>query len=206
MLRDFFVPGFVRTLLAEISEDEELLVNSAKRSYSHANGFEKLVLGWTEKGGPKLRLHIWPDNATRDSTMHIHDHCWDFASIVLKGALVSHDFQAAGDDGTWFHYRCPNNAVKADTELVSSGVRLKKVAIRHFNSGDAYEQNMRLLHWATPALPTQTITLVLQGPHLRDNSNVFTQSRIDADLSTAPRLMSAIQVARCIDTTLRAID
>jgi hypothetical protein len=54
---------------------------NADSSYRHNNGFTKLSL--FNSNQIHLRLHIWAN----EEDASIHNHAWDFGSIVLKGCL-----------------------------------------------------------------------------------------------------------------------
>lgn len=49
----------------------------------HANGFWKITLRRFSDGS-RLRLHVW----TRALPGNIHNHRWDFSSVVLRGSLT----------------------------------------------------------------------------------------------------------------------
>jgi hypothetical protein len=77
-------------VLREIACDPALLARSAARSYTHANGFTKIVLArgacWA------LRLHIHAEG-DRPAAYHVHDHRWPFASTVLRGTFMEDRFE-----------------------------------------------------------------------------------------------------------------
>src|SRR4051794_39998809 len=75
----------IRALPSALGAED--LARLASLSYSHPNGFDKLVLFCAS--GYKLALHAW--NVTHvcpaEEGGDIHDHRWAFASAVLSGTM-----------------------------------------------------------------------------------------------------------------------
>lgn len=95
----------VMALLQEILNNEALLQKICDRSYTHALGFDKIVLvdlskdTISEEGAPKphktqVRLHIWePLNDALPIVEALHEHSFDFVSTVLTGHLENQQFK-----------------------------------------------------------------------------------------------------------------
>jgi len=81
-----------------------------RRSYSHINGFDKIVLLASDEPAYKLRLHIWWPSLggpqTRTRTGDIHNHRWHFASAVLSGrfSFEHYELNEDGDEYNWYEY------------------------------------------------------------------------------------------------------
>ncbi|SCD50586.1 hypothetical protein GA0115244_1048126 [Streptomyces sp. DvalAA-19] len=67
----------------------------------HPNGFVKLPVALVPGTGRRLFLHVWLGDG-EDS--HIHNHRWDFTSIVLRGR-VDNTLIDVGPDGDGPRYR-----------------------------------------------------------------------------------------------------
>lgn len=82
-------------LLKEIIEDKEKLEEISKRSYTHALGFDKIVL-MVDKSTPykpELRLHLWyPETNGVPLVESLHEHSFNFISTVLSGHLENQMF------------------------------------------------------------------------------------------------------------------
>jgi len=82
-------------LLKEIIEDNEKLEEISKRSYTHALGFDKIVL-MVDKSTPykpELRLHLWYPEANGVPLVEsLHEHSFNFISTVLSGHLENQMF------------------------------------------------------------------------------------------------------------------
>jgi len=87
-------------LIKDVLNNPELLQKVANRSYTHALGFDKIVLMDLRKDSPnvlqktQLRLHIWnPENTGALPIVEaLHEHSFDFVSTVLTGHLENQQF------------------------------------------------------------------------------------------------------------------
>ncbi len=82
-------------LLKEIIEDKEKLEEISKRSYTHALGFDKIVLivDKSTPYKPELRLHLWYPEANGVPLVEsLHEHSFNFISTVLSGHLENQMF------------------------------------------------------------------------------------------------------------------
>jgi hypothetical protein len=66
-----------------ILDDRGAVQRIAEASYRHDNGFTKVVLGHRKTA--RVRFHVW--STTQTSESNVHNHRWDFASMVLAGSL-----------------------------------------------------------------------------------------------------------------------
>jgi hypothetical protein len=87
-------------LINDVLDNPDLLQKVANRSYTHALGFDKIVLMDLRKDSPnvsqktQLRLHIWnPENTGALPIVEaLHEHSFDFVSTVLTGHLENQQF------------------------------------------------------------------------------------------------------------------
>src|SRR4051794_7248927 len=80
-------------LFEELNSDPGLREAIDASGQFHDNGFQKLVLYASEATELKLVLHFWPPDDSRTDDDNIHNHRWDFSSVVLMGHLRSEVFQ-----------------------------------------------------------------------------------------------------------------
>lgn len=100
MITSFLSPEKTISLLEEIIKNEEVLAKVESRSYTHALGFDKIVLVDLSKDVdtslPKaqIRLHIWdPENTNSLPIVEsLHEHSFDFVSTVLSGYLENQQY------------------------------------------------------------------------------------------------------------------
>jgi hypothetical protein len=90
----------VISLLQDMLKDDNLLDKVCKRTYTHALGFDKIVLvdlskdliGFDKK--VQVRLHIWDvQNSSVPMVESLHEHSFDFISTVLTGKLENQQFE-----------------------------------------------------------------------------------------------------------------
>lgn len=100
MVSSLFGVDTVRSIITDVINNPVLLETIANRSYTHALGFDKIVLMDLSKDVPKvkqktqLRLHIWnPENTNALPIVEsLHEHSFDFISTVLTGHLENQQF------------------------------------------------------------------------------------------------------------------
>lgn len=86
-------------LFKEIVSNEKLLEVISERSYTHALGFDKIVLFDMSKDTDndnkvQLRLHLWnPKSTGVPMTESMHEHSFNFISTILKGKLENQIFE-----------------------------------------------------------------------------------------------------------------
>lgn len=88
-------------LIKDILSKQDLLEKICDRSYTHALGFDKIVLVDLSKDIPdckqktQVRLHIWePMNGNALPIVEsLHEHSFDFISTILSGHLENQQFK-----------------------------------------------------------------------------------------------------------------
>ncbi len=169
-------PDQLQELLTELIADEARLRRCATRSYQHPNRFSKIVL--LEGADPvwRLRLHLWwpqRDVPERDPE-HIHNHRWDFGTMLLRGSYLAQEFVAAedGDEELYrYEYFSPEGG---DTFRLSPKGRivLRQVLNAQLPAGASYVISHRVLHRIISDPRKLTATLFLQGPVRKGSTDV----------------------------------
>lgn len=180
----------ISILLRALLEDIPKLHQVAARSYTHKNGFDKIVLLVSEQPQYKLRLHIWwPDYAT-ENLEHIHDHSWNFSSAIITGAFRFQTYQMSEMGFDLYHYKCEfPKLIKKGDELRNSdlGYRMRYLGVSKlvntFDSfmlaGNSYSLSKDVLHRITNIPEKLTSTILLHGAFLESSSNLFSTRSID---------------------------
>jgi hypothetical protein len=166
-----FAQQKLRPLLESVLDTPAQLAELASRSYQHDNGFTKLVLVKAQSDRGALRAHIWP-NALEDEG-NVHNHCWDFTSVVLAGALRFEEFAPSANEGLTAEHFAYVPSSDFEYRLRSLGeTRLSPTASGVRIAGEAYSLSGEILHrtWAGSA---GTITLLSQGVHRRQFADVY---------------------------------
>lgn len=99
LFRSIMDKSILIKVLKEILSSDILLDRIANRSYTHALGFDKIVLIDLAKdcninNKVQLRFHIWDNkNDALDSLESMHEHSFNFISLVLSGKLENQCFE-----------------------------------------------------------------------------------------------------------------
>lgn len=104
-----------------------------------------------------VRLHIWSHDLRKKDVSSIHNHPWDFTSLVLRGAIFNERFVEMPGEVNYNRatIRCGVDAkIESDVEKV----RLEKVGHEVVASGEFYSQTASELH--DTAYQDGTITLI----------------------------------------------
>jgi hypothetical protein len=167
-------PERLRLSLAYLRGSDEALAEVAGRSYTHPNGFAKIVL--QVGGGYGIRLHVWhKQQGQRISDANPHGHRWEFASWVVTGALRETVYTevARGD----VHRRCDYDrsldGVGFLTPNGSAALRIVDQIDR--TAGSVYQRSRTVVHTVTPIGPDLVASLVLQGPQSFEPTPVYLQ-------------------------------
>lgn len=191
------------SLLQLIQQDRSSLAELAGCSYRHRNGFDKIVLASAGGAGLKLVLHVWPRQDLPDED-HIHNHRWDFASVVLAGALRLDVYEPdhAGEPYSVMRYRSlpgPGNC-----ELEPDGTMTVSVhASATMAVGSDYTWSADMLHRAYGVPGEMTATLIVQGRARRSDTSVLVPAqRVGAEKPgvQAVRRLRADQLRRTLAT------
>jgi hypothetical protein len=162
--------NFVRALLRGDHRD---LTDLALRSYPHANGYDKILLV-DRRPVYALHLHIWPPGGSPKQREHVHDHPWNFSSVLLTGAYQFDLFQLA-KAGTLFHrYHCRYAEGVPGHRLQSAGtIMLRRTFGGVLTKGSSYTLTKELLHRIVNVPDTFTSSLMLHGSVQQHETNVF---------------------------------
>ncbi len=167
----------VRDLLLYITQEENLAEKMRSISYSHVLGFDKLILA-EGNNGEKVRLHIWhKDQPTyqKNKFVDIHDHYWDFSSLVLKGPLLSRRYMVS-NTGNNQHQRIKLvPKLLGDYELREAGTQsLELIEQKRIREGEVHTLEHHQLH--SIVNEDFAVSLVLQGRRLSKENTIYRKS------------------------------
>jgi len=190
-------------LLRLLRADADRLALVAGNSHRHRNGFDKIVLAAPSGSPLKLVLHVWPDGGLATSD-NIHNHRWDFSSVVICGALrlELYEQDAEGENYAVMQYR-PVAGV-GRFELRRGGTTTVSVrAAVTMTVGSTYSWTRDRLHraWGIPG--QVTATLIVQGPSAQESTTVLV-GRDDANRLDGPQSLYRLDVDE-VDRTLAAL-
>ena len=164
-------PALLRGALSVLLGNDAALEAVATRSSPHANGFAKVILsrgdGWT------LRLHVWsPSVKSVGGNLDPHGHRWAFASWIITGTLREITF--VEDRRGQVFLRCDYHHDAGQPWNLHGNGRTTLVADKQVDrrAGTVYGRTGAEVHTAVPRSDL-VATLVLQGPHRTDTTEVF---------------------------------
>jgi hypothetical protein len=156
-------------------------------SYHHRNGFDRIVLVKSEEPAYKLRLHLWWPEYTEQHIEAIHNHAWNFSSVVLTGAFQFQSYTLSPHEKgrQMYHYRAGTDSSLTFQEKVN----IACVYDAMIQAGCSYCFDHTVPHRVINAPNTVTSTLILQGPNQKTYSDVFTEQPFGEQSRTAiPKL------------------
>jgi hypothetical protein len=165
----------VGAVLDAVMQSAEHLSTTTAMSYDHPNQFSKIVLLSGSSVGWKLRLHIWwPDPETPATPEDIHNHRWDFASVLLLGGYCAEEFTAGSGDlkAEHYHYFSPEDGAAFRVHRQGPAV-LDRTAVAQLAEGSAYTISHRQLHRVHADSSAPAASLMLQTPALTDHTSVY---------------------------------
>lgn len=169
-------PEHLATMIA-CALDTSYVQFVAEQSYSHDNGFTKLVF---YKGAAcSLRFHLWDTRNGEQVVSNIHDHRWSFFSKLLRGEYEQELFDASDSDDAVLYRRHRYVAGTDHYSIVPDGTaRLQCRDSRTFSAGMSYSLLADTLHRVSVSSSTVAISVVVQGPIARESCRVFARGTI----------------------------
>lgn len=148
----------------------------AVRAYEHENGFEKVTLGRDPVTGALLRAHFWSRVGSAEQARpagNLHNHRWDFASMVLRGGLRIARFVESLEGEPFTHYRYWPD--RGDALEFIGHSRLLTDAHELYGVGDKYHEPADEVHHASPVPGTDTVTVMARSGSRRTYADVYTK-------------------------------
>lgn len=147
-----------------------------------------------------VRLHIWFSSLKTEQVSTIHNHPWDFTSLVLAGCIANTLF-VEGEPGEATHDRatilCGANA---EIKSVIEPVRLRALSTEEIGAGQSYEQTANEIH-DTKYLDG-TVTLIERHPKKDpDHARVYWE-RGGVWVDAKPRKADPSEVGNIIENLL----
>lgn len=175
LFKKIFNNSNVLELLTEISQSDLLLEKISGRSYTHALGFDKIVLVDLSKDvsneltKTQLRLHIWdPSNNALPMLESLHEHSFNFISKVLNGHIENQSFTMKKIDSEhlymleklqdWIRISSKENIHKLDLAIeILESKRLSFLGSDQFNTLYSNEDLLNAVNFITTKTPFKSI-------------------------------------------------
>lgn len=180
LLEELGQPACMAELLRQVRADRPTLRAVAARSYPHVNQFDKIVLvGSPDRAAYRLTLHLWEGRYSEDQTGEelIHDHRFNFWSVVLAGALVSQPFEGSESGKAYRRYRYFPETFRgrsfSEIYEFTGDTKLRATACTTRTRSESYFLSAENIHRIVLQPARLTCSLVLRGPRLRRYSCVY---------------------------------
>jgi len=179
--RKVFRAPFVRQIVKDIIRNEDLLQKIAQSSYSHYNGFDKIVLFSNENF--KVRLHSWDSNLfTQELDENIHNHRWDFVTNIICGGYDLELYQIAKKGNSFHQYLYIPPEGKEFYSMEYVGLKFLKLVLNtRLQANNHYEITKDVFHKVTPAVGLFTVTLMIHGKNYNEDVYVFSKNKIEQE-------------------------
>jgi hypothetical protein len=198
-------------LLGYIVGESDLLAQIASRSYRHVNYFDKIVLVGSDKlRGYRLTLHLWcpPYTDKELKKESLHDHRFNFWSVILTGTLRSENFVEATEGVLMQHYRyIPEKRTEDVTNFYEyvGDKRILRSELLERSAEESYYQSSFGIHRVL--LPERlTCTLVLRGPRQKAFTNTYRTDIPKMNRAIANEMFTETVVKQKLLALLNAID
>jgi hypothetical protein len=177
-------------IVREILDDDQALAETAARSYTHSNGFDKITLLSNREPEFKLRLHAWwPGGLNGRTGEFIHSHRWFFRSTTLCGSAHVETFtERDGGEPVYRHeYQPRDDATQRYGLKVVGESSLASDLMFTLTPGGTYSMGPDLFHRVIRAGETVSITLFVRWATIRPTALVFADSPIlDQQILSVP--------------------
>lgn len=171
----------------------------------HPLGFARIPLSAWALDRPRIAVHVWSGDWPAAHALDIHDHCYDFASICIAGAIL-HSFFEPSDSADALpcdplHYSA---GCCAESESVR-GQRQHLTLVEEQTVGvlAALSLHHARLHRARP-LTDVAVTVQFQSPCVKSAARVFRAAVADDHAKDGSKeLLSRDQLALMLESVGR---
>lgn len=120
----------------------------------------------------EVRLHVWDSSFKVTNVSTIHDHPWEFDSIIIAGGLEQERFieSATGEAYSFSVLRCGAGNCERSTPKIT---HLQKQPKESYTEGDSYTQSREEIHNSIPLDGTVTIITRRFTSKDEDHARVF---------------------------------
>jgi hypothetical protein len=211
MLQEIAQPSNLRAMFDEFLYEVTTSVHQNTNSYTHDNGFDKIVFFEDDETKMKMRLHIWHPlviPSTKRVRQNVHNHRWDFGSIILFSHAdhLTYRFAEKGEEGEeFFHYRYYARGVKEHYDLEELGkAKLVCLGSERFKAGQLYCIENEVLHRVDIADNLTVATLVITHENvgwvtndlLSEKSMGFEKARLQSPAMTKEQIVFKVTALR----------
>ena len=151
--------------------------NILERSYSHQNGFFKIVL--YKSLTCQIRLHIWEGSKEIDE--NVHDHRFHFTSKILLGKYSEEIFEPDKCGIDYFAYEYAPINEKEYSLIPTVNMKLNKVSVNTYNEGQIISRSASILHKVTPQ-SNVVVSLLISSGNVKEKCLVLNNKKINTEV------------------------
>jgi len=212
VLSEWKTKRIIKAFLQDLVSDEEALLSITRQSYRHDNGFWKIVVA--QYRTVKLRLHIW-NNLSRSlaGDSNIHNHRWDFSSLLLCGGYRQQIFSLCDSDAgdlhvSHFQYYPQGigaERVGEDYLHLKGETSLRLIEDRVWNSPEIVAVSFTTLHRILIREDSFVASLFLQGADRCGFTNVYCEAEPARIKPDETRVISTRELSDALSLLIRML-
>jgi hypothetical protein len=185
----------IRDYLATIAASRSRIDSVANNSYWHTNGFAKMVLHESVNGTYRVRLHAWLEpGAVSERMPNVHNHRWDFASVVIVGLGMGIREFSIARAGTQYHaFEYARGETGASIEPIGTAW-LMQTSERTIEKGMSYVCRTADLHVTSPLPGARTFTMIVQGRARLRAATIYSLTKCPSQTSEADGALTRSEV------------
>lgn len=177
----------------------KMLYDSVRAILAHPGGHQ-----WSLQGFGMLRLylskntrlHVWNSNFAVPNFSPIHDHPWDFSSLIIVGEIRQHRYiklsrMMPAMCEEFLHTKIKCGPGGGPVEDRADPIYLRRGPLETYRPGDVYEQKAHELHESLPVDGTVTI---ISRDFLADAEHATVAWRSGPWVSAEPRPATPAEV------------
>lgn len=190
--------------LKNIVNNCEILKLISSQSFNHYNGFFKIILF---RGKSKIfRIHIWDSiNYTLNYKENIHNHRWDFMSILLSGECIHELYRYSEFGEVYYEYEYNPKNKKSDTNLRFLGInKLEKIKSEIIVSPNKYLIDSDDLHRVTTK--KYTASFVVTSSLKKQVTNVFNEDKINLNSTYSKKVLDYLMLKKLFEKLILQIE
>jgi hypothetical protein len=166
----------ISRLIGKFLDNQNILNSIAKMSYTHPNGFDKIVIPSDTTSEDTLRIHIWWPNSLVQKREVIHSHQWNFKSKVILGTLKFSLYLKSPTGEAFNKYECVGDPNNLNGVINKNGTqRLEKEMVITVSEGSEYWLGHNAIHMIHKNNAEIVLTIVCQGPFVTKKSYIFSK-------------------------------
>lgn len=148
-----------------------------------------------------LRLHIWDDRYQVKDVSPLHDHPWDFESVLISGSLINVKYVKVPNNyttGMLYQHTTIICGPGGSQVAPITKARLRCIEKRVFEAGSYYSQQKHEIHETISE--RGTVTIITKYDQLEDRANIYWKE--GEWISAVPRQATQEEVTSIIKLAL----